>query len=71
VILSNILSGGQIVQGVMRTDLIVDPFPFIKGDVQFVQLGTIGDNCVKFFQVGAVSSFDTAIGFGGMGRQDK
>ena len=51
----------------MGTDLVIDPFPFVKSNVELIQLSAIRYDGIEFFQVSAMSPFDPAIKFGGGG----
>lgn len=42
VILPDILSGGQIIQNLMGPNMVIDPFPPVKANVELIKLGAKG-----------------------------
>jgi len=68
----NILFRGEVVQRSVRSDLVVDPFPFHEDLIESWQFPIIsGIDLVKLFCMSAVGALHTAIQLGGMGWQNK
>jgi hypothetical protein len=62
---------GQIAEGLMRADGVVDFLPVTEFAVEFFHFQGAGGDLVELLGVGAVGAFDGAVEFGRTWRQDE
>jgi hypothetical protein len=65
------LGGCRIAEGLMRSNVVVDLFPFSLGAPQGGQVEVAGIGLIEFFGMGPVRPFHRPIEFGGARRQQK
>jgi hypothetical protein len=62
---------GEVVEGLVRADGVVDSFPSEEFLIERGDFCGVRSDLVKLFGVGAMGAFDGAVEFGGAGREDE